>query len=119
VTTTGERCPQCGGPMPEPKPTGRPAKVCSGRCRRTAERQRRAEERLEAERLAHRQYLIQLAAERQRAAVELVALITQDPQGAVSAIDQGCRSFATHELERLRHEIASGGRSAALARRPA
>jgi hypothetical protein len=102
--------------MPEPKPTGRPAKVCSGRCRRTAERTRRAEERLEADRLAHREYLIRLAAERQQAAIELVRLITEDPQGAVTAIEQHCRSFETYELERLHREIAAGRRGAAARR---
>jgi len=35
-------CPRCGGPMPSPRPTGRPATWCSDRCKRAAYEERRA-----------------------------------------------------------------------------
>lgn len=35
-------CPRCGGPMPQPRPTGRPARWCSDRCKRAAYEERRA-----------------------------------------------------------------------------
>lgn len=38
----GRRCPQCDGPMPRPKDTGRPRIWCSDSCRRAAARAARA-----------------------------------------------------------------------------
>lgn len=111
--TRGEQaacCPVCRGPMPAPRRTGRPPKFCGDRCRKAAERERRAGERREAERQAHRAYLAQLAAERQRAAVELVTLMAEDPQATVSAIEHGVRSFTTYDLTRLCQEIAASRR---------
>jgi endogenous inhibitor of DNA gyrase (YacG/DUF329 family) len=35
-------CPRCGGPMPQPRSTGRPATWCSDRCKRAAYEERRA-----------------------------------------------------------------------------
>lgn len=35
-------CPRCGGAMPPPRPTGRPATWCSDRCKRAAYEERRA-----------------------------------------------------------------------------
>ena len=36
------KCPRCGGPLPSPRPTGRPATWCSDRCKRAAYEERRA-----------------------------------------------------------------------------
>jgi hypothetical protein len=96
--------------MPPPKAEGRPAKYCSDRCRKAAERERRASERREAELLAHRAYLLERAAERQRAAIDLVALVTDDPSGAVAAIEHDCRSWTTEHLVRLHDDIAASRR---------
>jgi hypothetical protein len=96
--------------MPPPKTEGRARKYCSDRCRKAAERERRAGERREAELLAHRAWLLERAAERQRAAIDLVTLITADPSGAVSAIEHDCRSWPTCDLIRLHSDIASSRR---------
>jgi hypothetical protein len=96
--------------MPPPKAEGRARKYCSDRCRKAAERERRAGERREAELLAHRAYLLERAAERQRAAIDLVTLITEDPNGAVSAIEHDCRSWPTGDLVLLHNDIASSRR---------
>ena len=106
----GERCPQCRGPMPPPKAEGRARKYCDDRCRKAAERGRRARERREAQILAHRAWLMERAAERQRVAIDLVTLITEDPSGAVSAIEHDARSWTTDELARLRDDISSSRR---------
>lgn len=106
----GPQCCGCRGPMPPAKAEGRPAKYCSDRCRKAAERERRAAERREAELLAHRAWLIERAAERQRAAIDLVRLITEDPSGAVSAIEHDCRPWTTEDLVRLHDAIAASRR---------
>jgi len=96
--------------MPAPKVEGRARKYCDDRCRKAAERGRRARERREAEILAHRAWLMERAAERQRVAIDLVTLITEDPSGAVSAIEHDTRSWTTDELARLRDDISSSRR---------
>jgi hypothetical protein len=102
----GPRCSHCRGPKPPPKAEGRARKYCSDRCRKAAERERRADERREAEVLAHRAWLQERAAERQHAAIDLVALVTGDPSGAVAAIEHG-RAWTTEDLVRLHDDIAA------------
>lgn len=108
----GPPCAFCRGPMPPRKGNGRPPAYCSSRCRKAAERERRREERRESERLAELARLAQLAAERQAAAVALVQVITEDPQGAVTALDRNCHRLRTWELEQLRQEIEASLRCA-------
>jgi hypothetical protein len=99
-------CPHCGGLMPEPKPTGRPATYCKERCRKATERERRAEERRLAEALAAETLRLHQLAARQAAAGELVRRIAADPSRAIDVLDHGS-GWPTWQLE---HVARSWGR---------
>ncbi len=112
-------CPECGGPMPPPKATGRPRKVCSDRCR---DRRRRRRAALPWPPVAPPGFPADPQTVRRRTAEALVAVLEGDQ--AAPAEDQLAQGLL--ELDWLAYHLASlerdlpprlGARAADLGRR--